>query len=290
MSPSLTSHTRVVVGPNQLVARRYERGLKPRISAEGRVAVNGPLSIAQRAGALASVLGLVKPPSKSRWHSPSVDIVILDAFHHVFCVPYSAALKREEDWQRFAQFRASELLGGVPAQWRIRLSPEVRGQARMAGALRESDIEALHSSLAATGTRLNGVRAALSSLLSHHSAATSGDARNGEPSWIVVMQPRCLIIARQAHGHVQTVSQRRLSPALDRTSPGALVATWLDREARLLGLDSDAAAGSICCLVGRQLSQVQRKVGAPDPVPGAIDRLNADAGDLEADVIEACFA
>jgi hypothetical protein len=290
VSPSLTSHTRVVVAPTQLVARRYSPGFKPRIAAESRLTTAGPMSLAQRADAIASVLGQVAQPVKPGRPRPGVDLTILDAFHHVFSVPCSSALKSDEDWQRFARFRASELLGGAPAQWRVRLSPAGRGNARLAGALHESDIEALESSIAAAGARLNGVRTSLSSLLSHHGAATAQDALPGGTSWLVVLEPRCLIIARLGQGRVQTLSQRRLSATLTGTSAGALVATWLDREARLLGLDPQTAAGTVRCVAGRRAAQVQRDVGAPDPVPAAVDRLIAEAGDLESDIVEACFS
>ncbi len=306
MSRSWTRHTRLVIGASRITARSYARSWRLKQVAAAEVSVPPESTLEHRAAAIVHLLRDTTP------HGTAVDIVLLDHLHRVFALPWSPALQRDQDWQRFARYRARELLGEAASQWSVQLSApnalhflrRVGGGSpcdRFAGAIKNGDLAALNAAVSEARGVLRTLQGAISPLLARLSASPAQPdvpAQDSPTQWCVLIEPAVLVFARSRGERWDSVSQHRITAGHSAATMGEAVSTWLDREARLSsaleGADAppDAPPGAeepLTCVIGRRTLRLKRTTTSGAAVAAAIDAHIGTMADLEAEVIDACF-
>ena len=135
-----------------------------------------------------------------------MEIVLSNRLVRYFCLPWSAALRTEADWQSFAAHRFTELFGTRAEGHAMLLAPGVRS-ARLACAVEQALIGSIRDALSTAGHRLASLqpRFAVSFELARHRVA-KGDA------WFVDPEPEQLTLALALAGEWRAIRQRRAQP------------------------------------------------------------------------------
>ena len=128
-----------------------------------------------------------------------VTVVLSNHLVKYALLPWSAALKSERDWVAYARHGFLSTYGDSCAAWRIQVSPEARGEARLASAVDGGIIDALRA-IPAVASIQPYLMAAFNTLRKAFSA---------QPAWLVVQEPGRLTLALAAGHAWKTVRSRK---------------------------------------------------------------------------------
>ncbi len=201
-------------------------------------------------GALASLRELLKPPNPVKL---PVTVILSNHFVRYMVLQWSTDLVTRAEEAEFSRARFIQVFGDIARHWTIRASDAPGGHARLAAATDQALLEALATTLNATGLALDSCQPALMAQFN------AGRRRIGDNAWLVCAEHGRLLVARIDAGHWSSVRVRPLN------EPEVKLRDVLDHERMLL---AHAHSGS------------RVFVSAADGV--VIDHQGLDPGQLDA--------
>jgi hypothetical protein len=165
-----------------------------------------------------------------------LSIVLADSFVKYMLLPWSAALKNNDQWLALARHRLSTVYGVQAAQWEVKLTATAPQGARLACAIERSLVEALAQRSVAAHVDLVSVQpflVAAFNQLQHLASAGS--------CWLVVEEPGRLTLAYLQAGAWIAVRSRRVDPNWRVVLPEII-----ERESACLALPETCTRVIVC--------------------------------------------
>jgi hypothetical protein len=150
-------------------------------------------------------------------------------------IPWREDLRGDKEFDALARLEFANTFGAHAEDWRVVLSDEVPGRARIAAAVPAGLLSALGELAAGNNSRLLSVRPALTVAAANWSK--TGDSRE---RWLVVQEANQLCFAIRAGGNWSWVRQRRVG---DDWSAG--LPKLLEEESCLAGIEVDPSVTSL---------------------------------------------
>ncbi|HUG78662.1 MAG TPA: hypothetical protein VML57_14365 [Burkholderiales bacterium] len=211
---------RIGLGPNKLIVSEGKPVVLQLVDsdAEWRAAVD----------ALPSILSSRK--------SREASVVLADQLVRYALLPWSASLKRDEQWLALARHRFGAVHGARAAEWEVTLTETAPAGARLACAIDRDLLKALATTFAAAGVRLISAQPFLA-VAYNRVRETIGSGS----CWLLVEEPGRLTLALIQRGAWTAIRTRRVDERWRRVLPEILA-----REAAFLGLDAPCTRVIVC--------------------------------------------
>lgn len=236
MSLSLCEELRVVLYPQQVLLLRVAREVTPRGLAH-RVLEKRAVSCAADAGDVEAWSGAVRTLdaelSRLADCTAFATVILSNHFMHYALVPWSAALRDEEEEIAFARHFFRQSYGAVAESWALRLSPERPGSAQLASAVDGRLPDAVRASFARAEIELRSIQPSL--MAAYNSCRARLQRRS---AWFVLFETGSLCLASLQKGRWGSVRKLRAGDDWRDALP-----LLLERESYLT--DKDATANDI---------------------------------------------
>jgi hypothetical protein len=208
------------------------------VCADRIIVARGKSLAVQRGDAAAewqpAVAALAEILAKSR-HA-EVSVVLAASFVRYALLPYSAALKAEEQWLALARHRMAAVHGARAADWELKITATAPQGPRLVCALERELIAALNAQFAAAEVRLASVQPFLVAAFNQ----IRRQIGNGS-CWLVVEEPGRLTLALIQRGIWVAIRSRRCDERWREMLPEIL-----DRESAFLALDAACTRLIVC--------------------------------------------
>lgn len=175
-------------------------------------------------------------------------VVLSEHFARFTLVPWSDAIASPAELEAYARLRFEEIYGEGVAGWTLQLSPEARGEPRLAAAVAGGLLERLAELARNAGLRLASVQPYLMGAFNRLCRPLAGD-----DFLFLLAEPErsCLLVAREGHW----VAVRSMAGS----DADAALAVLLERESELQELDAHSPLEIFVHAPGRR-----------EPMPGLV--------------------
>ena len=169
-----------------------------------------------------------------------IGIVLADSFVRYALLPYSAAIKTEEQWLALARHRLTAVHGARAAEWDLKVADTAPSGPRLVCALDRGLIEALSSKIVELKLNLASVQPFL--VAAFNRIRKQVDSRmNAGSCWLVVEEPGRLTLALIQRGVWVAIRSRRVDANWREMLPETL-----EREAAFLALAEPCTRVMVC--------------------------------------------
>ena len=151
-------------------------------------------------------------------------VILSSHFMHYALVPWSGALRDEEEETAFARHFFRQLYGSVADSWELRLSPDRPGAAQLASAVDSKLTETVRTLFAGTGIKLRSIQPSL--MVAYNSCR---NRLQKSSAWFVLFETGSLCIALLQQGRWGSVRRLRIDGGWRDALP-----LLLEREAYLI--------------------------------------------------------
>jgi hypothetical protein len=165
-----------------------------------------------------------------------LSIVLADSFVKYMLLPWSAALKNDDQWLALARHRLATVYGAQAAQWEVKLTATAPKGARLACAIERSLVEALAQKSVAAHTDLVSVQPFLVAAYNQ-----IRDLAGAGSCWLVVEEPGRLTLAYLQRGAWIAVRSRRVD-----TNWRLVLPEIIERESACLALPETCTRVIVC--------------------------------------------
>jgi hypothetical protein len=186
-------------------------------------------------GAVTALSEILKSGKKQE-----LSIVLADSFVRYALLPYSAAIKTEEQWLALARHRLTAVHGARVAEWELRVADTAPAAPRLVCALDRELIAALSSKVAEFNVNLASVQPFL--VAAFNQIRKQIDSRmNAGSCWLVVEEPGRLTLALIQRGVWVAIRSRRVEANWRELLPEIL-----EREGAFLALAEPCTRVMVC--------------------------------------------
>jgi hypothetical protein len=214
---------RIGIAPERIVLSARRGALKPSlVRAESHAVEPRPGTPRWRAAVDALAALLAQPGATVGMTS----VVVSNQLVRYALLPWSAALKNEEEWLAYARHRVLAVHGGASEEWELRVCETAPQGARIVCAMDRAFLDALQDTLVGQGGTLGSVQPYLMAVFNR--ARLDRDTS----AWLVVEEPGRLTLALIQDGAWRSVRARRVDGNWRRDLPAIL-----ERESAALGLE-----------------------------------------------------
>jgi hypothetical protein len=214
---------RIGIAPERIVLSARRGALKPRLVRAESLAVEPRPGAPRWRAAMDALPALLAQPGAT---VGSTTVVVSNQLVRYALLPWSAALKNEEEWMAYARHRVLAVHGGASEEWELRVCETAPQGARIVCAMDRAFLDALQDAIAAKGGTLGSVQPYLMAVFNR--AGLDRDAS----TWLVVEEPGRLTLALIQDGVWRSVRARRVDGNWRRDLAGIL-----ERESAALGLE-----------------------------------------------------
>jgi hypothetical protein len=165
-----------------------------------------------------------------------LSIVLADSFVKYMLLPWSAALKNDDQWLALARHRLATVYGAQAAQWEVKLTATAPKGARLACAIERKLVESLAERSVAAHTDLVSVQPFLVAAYNQ-----VRDRAGAGSCWLVVEEPGRLTLAYLQRGAWIAVRSRRVDPTWRAVLPEII-----ERESACLALNETCTRVIVC--------------------------------------------
>ena len=165
-----------------------------------------------------------------------LSIVLADSFVKYMLLPWSAALKNDDQWLALARHRLATVYGAQAAEWEVKLTATAPKGARLACAIERKLVESLAERSVAAHTDLVSVQPFLVAAYNQ-----VRDRAGAGSCWLVVEEPGRLTLAYLQRGAWIAVRSRRVDPTWRAVLPEII-----ERESACLALNETCTRVIVC--------------------------------------------
>ena len=228
MSPSLRRRVRIALSPRRALAAAFSAGMQPRLLDQRAVAcAHGAAGEQFWEPALEALRAALEPLPQAR---ASVTVILSNHFVRYLLLPWKPEIVTDDEEVAFATARFSQVYGASTLDSAVRVSTAPAGSQHVASAIERPLLQMLDELLADFGLRADSIQPHLMS------AVNAWGGRRLRDGWIALAEPGLLLLGLRQNGAWISLRSRPLEPA-------APLATIIEQERRLLGLD--AAPGEV---------------------------------------------
>jgi hypothetical protein len=165
-----------------------------------------------------------------------LSIVLADSFVKYMLLPWSAALKNDDQWLALARHRLATVYGAQAAEWDVKLTATAPKGARLACAIERKLVASLAERSVAAHTDLVSVQPFLVAAYNQ-----VRDRAGAGSCWLVVEEPGRLTLAYLQRGAWIAVRSRRVDPTWRVVLPEII-----ERESACLALNETCTRVIVC--------------------------------------------
>lgn len=236
MSLSLRDELRVVLCPEQVLLVRIGRSFTYR-GLKHRVLDKRSIPCAETSGGDSLWSGAVRVLAAElpelAGSTAFATVILSNRFMQYALVPWSGALKDEEEETAYARHFFRKLYGSAAESWELRLNPERAGMPQLASAVDSRLTDAVRISFDGAGIRLRSIQPSL--MVAYNSCQTRLQKCS---AWFVLFEAGSLCLALLQQGRLGSVRTLRAGSDWRETLP-----QLLEREAYLT--DADATTNEV---------------------------------------------
>ena len=235
MSLLWRNHLRISLCADRLVLGTYSSGLRPAKPRKELVSVQPLANAPEWQAALDALPGVL-----ARAKDHDVSIVLADQFVRYTVLPWTKALRTDEQWTSLARHRLAAVHGPAAADWHIKVTETAPEGPRLACAVDRELLEQLAAKFAAAGVRLVSAQPFLVAAFNKVRSAILGMVGRGS-CWLVVEEPGRLTLAFIQRGVWVALRSRRIDKGWRARLP-----EMIDRESAFLALSEPCTSVLVC--------------------------------------------